>query len=217
MLVKSDCFVLSCPPFTQIESMSATMPQAQAQSLEAEAEVQVFHHLLEEFCGIKSDHPAFKILEQDGISTAQKFMSMPNEYYQGLTYLETTSCPVTGVETVKEVPIKIVKVMHLLGFRCFLIKKTIDENNEMPLSVEALNALTKSSYDWFRTTQWEMPKLMLPTHKNPANANVRLSSLIVDFKKFIQFDVKKYPVVRDCHCFDQVEKELMEQAKVDGI
>ena len=81
MLVKSDCFVLSCPPFTQIERMSATMLQAQAQSLEAE--VQVFHHLLEDFCGIKSDHPAYKVLEQDDISTAQKFMSMPNEYFQG--------------------------------------------------------------------------------------------------------------------------------------
>jgi len=72
MLAKSDCFVLSCPFFTQIERMSVTMPQAQAQFLETE--VQVFHHLLEEFCGIKNDHPAYKVLEQDGISTVQKLM-----------------------------------------------------------------------------------------------------------------------------------------------
>jgi len=29
-----------------------------------------------------------------------------------------------------------------------LIKKAIDENNGMPLSIEALNALSKSAYDW---------------------------------------------------------------------
>jgi len=31
----------------------------------------------------------------------------------------------------------------------FLIKKAIDENNGIPLSADALNALTKASYDWF--------------------------------------------------------------------
>jgi len=88
------------------------MPQAQARSLEAE--VQVFHHLFEEFCDIKSDHPAYKVLEQDYISRAQKFMSMPNEYFQGLTYLETPTSPVTGVETAKDVVLKKAKAMHLL-------------------------------------------------------------------------------------------------------
>jgi len=50
----------------------AVTKQAQAQSLEAD--VQVSHHLLEEFYSIKSYHPAYKVLGKDGISTAQKFM-----------------------------------------------------------------------------------------------------------------------------------------------
>jgi len=93
------------------------MPQAQAQSLEAE--VQVFHHLLEGFCGIRSDHPAYKLLEEDGIFTAQKFMSMPSEYFQGLACQQITTNPVTGIETTKHVPLKKVEVMHLLWLSCF--------------------------------------------------------------------------------------------------
>jgi len=193
----------------------AITKQAQAQTLEAE--VQVFHYLLEDFCGIKSDHPAYKVLEQDGISTAQKFMSMSNEYYQCLTYLETITSPFTGIEITKEVPIKKVKVMNLLWLRCFLIKKVIDESNGMPLSLEALNALSKSSYDRFRTTQWEMPKLILPTYMNQANAVVRMNSPAVDSKKFSKLDIKNYPVLRDLHCFDPFEVELMTQASMDGI
>ena len=166
------------------------MPLAQAQSLEAEAEVQVFHYLLQDFCDIKSDHPAYKVLEQDDISTAQKFMSMSNEYYQCLTYWETATSPVTGIEIMKEVPIKKAKVMNLLWLRCFLIKKVIDEKNGMSLSIEDLDALIKSDYDRFRTTQWEMPKLMLPTYKNQANAVVRMNSPAVDSKKFSKLDIK---------------------------
>jgi len=105
----------------------AITKQAQAQTLEAE--VQVFHYLLEDFCGIKSDHPAYKILEQDGISTVQKLISMPNEYYQGLTYLETITSLFTGIEITKEVPIKKAKVMNLLWLRCFLIKKEKKKKN----------------------------------------------------------------------------------------
>jgi len=87
--------------------------------------------------------------------------------------------------------------MHLLWLGCFLIKKAIDENDGMPLSIEVLNALTKSSYDWFSTTQWEMPKLSLPTHKNLVNASVRT----VDSKKSIKLGIKNYPVLREFHCF----------------
>jgi len=61
----------------------AIIKQAPAQSLEEE--IQVFHHLLEEFCGIKNNHPAYMVLEKDGISTAQNFISMSTEYFQGLT------------------------------------------------------------------------------------------------------------------------------------
>ncbi len=142
---------------------------------------------------------------------------MPNEYFEGLTYLETATTPVTGVKNAKGVPIKKVKVMHLLWLRCFLIKKVIDENNGMPLSIEDLNALIKSDYDRFHTTQWEIPRLMLPTHKNQANVTVRMNSPAVDSRKFIKPNVKNYPVLRDLHCFDQFEMELMTQASMDGI
>ena len=87
----------------------------------------------------------------------------------------------------------------------------------MPSSIEDLNALIKSDNDRFHTTQWEMPKLMLPTHKNPANAIARMNSSAVDSKKFIKPDIKNYPVLRDLHCFDQFEEELMTQACMDGI
>jgi len=107
--------------------------------------------------------------------------------------------------------------MHLLWFKCFLIKKAINENDGMPLSVEDLNALIKSDYDWFHTTQWEMPKLTLPTHKDQANAIIRIDFLAVDSRKIVKPDVKNYPVLRDLHCFDKFKMELMRQASVDSI
>jgi len=115
------------------------------------------------------------------------------------------------------VPIKKVKVAHLLWLKCFLIKKAIDENNGLPLSADALNALTKASYDWFQTTQSEMPKLVMPTHQNPASASATPNTPAADFKKSIKRDVTHYPILKEIRFFDKFEMELMTQARSHDI
>jgi len=86
----------------------------------------------------------------------------------------------------KDVPIQKIEIIYLLWLGCFLIKKVVDENNVMPLSIQDLNALIMYEYDGFHTTKWEMSKLTLPTHKNEVtNSIVLMNSLTNNLRKFI--------------------------------
>jgi len=173
---------------------AVTRKQSSAQT--ADEESQAFYRILGLFCDIKTDHPIRKVLEEDEITSVPDFVFLSDDYYCDIKYEETIKDE-SGNESTRVVPIKKVKVAHLLWLKCFLIKKAIDENNGLPLSADALNALTKASYDWFQTTQSEMPKLVMPTHQNPASASATPNTPAADFKKSIKRDVTHYPILKE--------------------
>ncbi len=60
------------------------------------------------------DHP----IEEDEITSVPDFVFMSDDYYHDIKYVETIKDE-SGVESTREVPIKKVKVAHLLWLRCF--------------------------------------------------------------------------------------------------
>ena len=189
----------------------------QSQPPTAAEESQAFYHLLGLFCDIKTDHPIRKVFEEDEISTVPQFISMSEEYFHDITYEEITSDD-AGVETVKKVSIKKGKLAQLVWLRCFLVKEAIEENDGNQLPVDDLNRLSKSSFDSFRATHLEMPRLVMPSHPNPATSStIALNSPAADFKKSIKRDVSHYPVLKEIKFFDKFEMELMTQARAHDI
>jgi len=178
-------------------------------------EMRAFNRLLDEFCKVPAGSPARLLIDEEGITTVQEFVLVPDQFFLDMRYDEVITDD-AGATTTRNRPMQLVIRYSLIWLKCYLTYLIIE--NRMDFSAEELNDLELRQFVIFRSSYSEVPKLIMPTTPNPSHSSSAGTNNPVDaFKKGIKCETSQYPVLKDVCFFDKFEMEFMTLARVHDI
>ena len=177
-------------------------------------EMRALNRLLEEFCKVSPGSPARLLIDEEGITTAEEFVQVPDKFFLDMRYDETVTDD-AGNTTTRNRAMQLVIRYSLIWLKCYLTYLVIE--NKIKLIADDLNRLDLGAFNIFRCSFSEVPKLIMPMVPNPSRTTPVANSPVDVFKKGIKCESLQYPVLKDIRFFDKFEMEFMTLARVHDI
>jgi len=166
-----------------------------------------FYHLLTNFVDIPQGSPGRIILDGDGITTVSTFVQVPDLYFMDMRH-DVTTIDDSGAETTWNQLLQYVKCISLTWLTCYLIY-LMNEESMGELSVDKLNDIEKTKFNYFRGSFTETPKLTLIKAATSTHPILTASSLAVKCEKIVKIESTQSPIIEDVSQVDKIDMDPM--------
>jgi len=166
-----------------------------------------FYHLLTNFVDIPQGSPGRIILDGDGITTVSTFVQVPDQYFMDMRH-DVTTTDDAGVDTMQNQLLQYVKCISLTWLKCYLFY-LMNEDSMGELSVDKLNGIETTKFNYFRGSFTEMPKLVLTKIPSSAHPNLADISLAVKCQEIIKDESTQPFLLEDISYINKIDVDPM--------